>query len=148
MNVFFKEVEKIYKDLRASRPDYNKDEYKWRLGVAFINKIEHEFDLFRYVDCTGVKHTLFGIEVEIDYLNPWIVQIFEDITDKIAVCKKEENTKRKELIEYLTMLKKQARYNDSDTLIEDVRLSSFFYVINKAIKFLEAESEEKNETTK
>lgn len=55
----------------------------------------------------------------------------------------EKNEKREELIECLIMLKKQARYRDLDTFIEDVRLSSFNFVINKAIKLLEAESEEK-----
>ena len=76
--------------------------------------------------------------------------------DFMTLCKEstnewtynEKNIKRKEIIEMLTMLKKAARYNDYNTLIEDVRLSSFFYVIDKAIKFLEAESEEKNEATK
>ena len=43
----------------------------------------------------------------------------------------------------LMMLKKQARYNDTNTLIEDIRLSSFNFVIDKVIKSLEAESEEK-----
>lgn len=71
--------------------------------------------------------------------------------DFMTLCKEstnewtynEKNIKRKEIIEMLTMLKKAARYNDYNTLIEDVRLSSFFYVIDKAIKFLEAESEGK-----
>lgn len=68
--------------------------------------------------------------------------------DFMALCKGSANEcnlynekKREEIIEMLKMLKKAARYNDYNTLIEDVRLSSFFYVIDKAIKFLEAESE-------
>ena len=62
------------------------------------------------------------------------------------VYKNEKNTERKEIkeeIEMLMMLKKQASYNDTNTLIEDVRLSSFNFVIDKVIKLLEAESEEK-----
>lgn len=62
------------------------------------------------------------------------------------VYKNEKNTERKKIkeeIEMLMMLKKQARYNDTNTLIEDVRLSSFNFVIDKVIKSLEAESEEK-----
>jgi Mg2+ and Co2+ transporter CorA len=57
----------------------------------------------------------------------------------------EKNEKREELIKCLKMLKKQAKENIlfSDTLIEDVKLDSFNFVIDKAIKFLEAESEEK-----
>ena len=58
------------------------------------------------------------------------------------VYKNEKNKKREEIIEMLKMLKKQARYNDTNTLIEDVRLSSFNFVIDKVIKLLEAESEE------
>lgn len=69
--------------------------------------------------------------------------------DFMALCKGSANEcnlyneKRKEIIEMLKMLKKAARYNDYNTLIEDVRLSSFFYVIDKAIEFLKLESEEK-----
>lgn len=72
--------------------------------------------------------------------------------DFMALCKgsanecnlyNEKNKKREEIIEMLKMLKKAARYNDYNTLIEDVRLSSFFYVIDKAIEFLKLESEEK-----
>ena len=59
------------------------------------------------------------------------------------VYKNEKNKKREEIIKMLKMLKKAARYNDCNTLIEDVRLSSFNFVIDKAIKFLETESEEK-----
>lgn len=59
------------------------------------------------------------------------------------VYKNEKNEKREELIECLTMIKKQARYNDRNTLIEDVRLSSFNFVIDKVIKLLETESEDK-----
>ena len=90
-----------------------------------------------------------------------MAQIATEIKEKskddfMTLCKEstnewtynEKNIKRKEIIEMLTMLRKAARYNDYNTLIEDVRLSSFFYVIDKAIKFLESESEEKNETTK
>lgn len=64
----------------------------------------------------------------------------EDIFD---VYKNEKNTERKEVIEMLTIIKKQAHYKDSNTLIENVRLSSFKYVIDSAIKFLKAESEKK-----
>lgn len=72
--------------------------------------------------------------------------------DFMALCKgsanecnlyNDKNKKREEIIEMLKMLKKAARYNDYNTLIEDVRLSSFFYVIDNAIGFLEAEREEK-----
>ena len=85
-----------------------------------------------------------------------MAQIATEIKEKskddfMTLCKEstnewtynEKNIKRKEIIEMLTMLRKASRYNDYNTLIEDVRLSSFFYVIDKAIKFLEAESEEK-----
>lgn len=61
------------------------------------------------------------------------------------VYKNEKNKKREEIIKMLMMLKKQARYNDTNTLIEDVRLSSFNFVIDKVIKSLETESEGKND---
>lgn len=140
MSVFFKEIEKVYKNLRERRPDYNKGEYKWKLGVGLIQKIEHEFAFFRYVDCTGVKNTLFGMEIEIDYLDPFNIQIFEDITDKIAVVI-DKSAERDEVIKMLTVLKKKSCTLRDDTVISDVKLDNFNFVINKTIKLLEAESE-------
>ena len=75
----------IYNTLRACRPNYNANDYKWRLGVKVIGEF---YNLF--VINTNEKRTLYGIDVEIDYLNPYNLQLFEDITNKIAVDPKKE----------------------------------------------------------
>ena len=112
MNVYFKEIEKIYKNLKERRSDYYKDKYKWRLGVGIIRKIENEHEFFRYVDCTGVKNTLFGMAVEIDYLDPCNIQIFENITDEIGVVIDNYREKNNKLEKAKEIIKKNFRYGD------------------------------------
>ena len=73
--------------------------------------------------------------------------------DFMTLCKEsnEKNTEIREVIDMLTNIKNQAiisYYDPFDTLIKYISVNSFNFVINEAIKFLEAESEEKNETTK
>lgn len=67
---------------------YDSKDYKWRLGQAivdeYINDIRQpsEFEVA----------TLYGIEVELDYHNPHNLQLFEDITNKVAIdMRGEEN---------------------------------------------------------
>lgn len=83
----------LYYALRECRPNYNANEYKWRIGAAAM----YELDSFYRADIAHQiilnreeKPTLYGIEVEIDYENPDNLQLFEDITNKIAVKKSPE----------------------------------------------------------
>lgn len=66
---------------------YKAEDYKWRLGVAILN--EYERDIIPHNK--DVVPTLYGIEIEIDYHNPYNLQLFEDITDKVALEKGEQN---------------------------------------------------------
>ena len=73
--------------------------------------------------------------------------------DFMTLCKEsnEKNTEIREVIDMLTNIKNQgiiSYYDPVDTLIKYISVNSFNFVINEAIKFLEAESEEKNEATK
>ena len=74
--------------------------------------------------------------------------------DFMTLCKEsnEKNTEIREVIDMLTNIKNQAiisYYDPLDTLIKYISVNSFNFVINEAIKFLEAESMEgKNEATK
>lgn len=71
----------LYNTLRACRPNFNASEYKWRLGAVVIGEFHNNITVFN----PSEKRTLYGIDVEIDYLNPYNIQLFEDITNKIAV---------------------------------------------------------------
>ena len=82
----------LYNTLRACRPNYNANDYKWRLGSAVIGELERQYNNFYCFSInTNEKKTLYGIDVEIDYLSPYNIQLFEDITDKIAVDEKRAN---------------------------------------------------------
>lgn len=68
--------------------------------------------------------------------------------DFMKLCEEsnEKNTKRIEVIDMLTNIKNQAiisYYDPYDTLIKYISVNSFNFVINEAIKLLEAESEKK-----
>lgn len=75
----------LYNTLRECRPNFNASEYKWKLGAAVIVGITRQFDRNLFLINETEKRTLYGIDVEIDYLNPYNIQLFEDITNKIAV---------------------------------------------------------------
>ena len=82
----------LYHTLRKCRPDYIASEYKWRLGAAVIYELDalYNIGVGRSL-CMDEKPTLYGIAVEIDNLNPYNIQLFEDITSKIAVDEKGAN---------------------------------------------------------
>lgn len=83
----------LYNTLRACRPNYNANDYKWRLGTAVIRELEGKYGLFEIntSEERTLKRTLYGIDVEIDHCNPYNLQLFEDITNKIAVDEKGAN---------------------------------------------------------
>lgn len=80
-------IKVLYNTLRACRPNYNANDYKWRLGAAVIDDIRAE-NLFININDPTVKITLYGIEVEADLENLYNIQLYEDITNKIAVDEK------------------------------------------------------------
>ena len=66
---------------RARQP-FNEEDYIWRLGAKVIQNIElsTEYIMAEFPDR---PRTLFGIVVELDYRNPYNVQLWENITNKI-----------------------------------------------------------------
>lgn len=85
-------IQALYLSLRKSRPNYNANYYKWRLGAAVIAAFERQYNIYNtFENNTDEKRTLYGIDVEIDYSNPYNLQLFEDITNKIAVDEKGAN---------------------------------------------------------
>lgn len=75
----------LYTALRANRPNYNANNYKWRLGAVVICEFESRYNNIAYKINTDEKIKLYGIDVEIDYLNQYNIQLFEDITNNMAV---------------------------------------------------------------
>lgn len=71
----------LYNTLRECRPNFNASEYKWRIGTEIISTFHNNITVIN----PSEKRTLYGIDLEIDYLNPYNIQLFEDITNKIAV---------------------------------------------------------------
>lgn len=81
-------IQALYCTLRECRLNYNANDYKWRLGEAVIADIERQDNIFFNTVANNKenkKRTLYGIDVEIDYCNPYNLQLFEDITNKIAI---------------------------------------------------------------
>lgn len=82
-------IQALYFTLRLHRPNYKADDYKWRLGTAVIRQCNDFYNTFEYN--TSEKKTLYGIDVEIDYSNPYNLQLYEDITNKLAGDEKGAN---------------------------------------------------------
>ena len=71
------------RQMKEQNREYFRDsEYKWVLGTAVIQELKLQ-DPYRLAEVEPMY--LFGIVVEADYVNPHNVQLFEDITNKIAV---------------------------------------------------------------
>lgn len=86
-------VQILYYTLRQCRPNYNANEYKWKIGAAVMYKLDSFYKAgiaHQIIFNREEKPTLYGIEVEVDYENPDNLQLFEDITNKIAVKKSPE----------------------------------------------------------
>lgn len=85
-NSIIKHLEILYftlREMKKQKREYFRDfDYKWVLGIAVIQELKLH-DNYRLVKEEPV--CLFGIVVEIDYENPYNVQLYEDITNKIAI---------------------------------------------------------------
>jgi len=84
MNNIREYLQALYNTLREMKGDrYNYKDYKWKLGVSIIDELK--ISNFHTVIETVEQTFLFGIEVEMDIVNPYNVQLFEDITNKICI---------------------------------------------------------------
>ena len=60
---------------------FNEDNYKWCLGVGVCNDIDVITNTITHNK--DEKRTLFGIAVEIDYQNPYRMELWKNITNDI-----------------------------------------------------------------
>lgn len=75
----------LYIALLKKRPEFFAFEYKWVLGDKIIDELKADNNPYEPKFCVyGFKHaTLYGIDVEIDYYNPYTIKLYEDITYKL-----------------------------------------------------------------
>lgn len=61
---------------------FKREEYRWILGVNIINAISdrREYAISLWPE---QPRTLFGIVIEINYQDPYAVQLWENITNKV-----------------------------------------------------------------
>lgn len=82
----YKYLETLYHTLREIKHRnlelFNSNKYKWKLGIEAANMLKI---LNNSITIQEKTQYLFGIEVEIDYKNPYNIQLYEDITNKIAL---------------------------------------------------------------
>lgn len=84
MNNIREYLQALYNTLREMKGvSYNYKDYKWLLGAAIIDELK--LSNFHTVIETVEPIFLFGIEIEIDIKNPYNIQLFEDITNKIRI---------------------------------------------------------------
>lgn len=82
MNNINEYLKALYIALIATKGNsYNYNDYKWVLGAAILDELK--ISNFHTIIEPSEPIFLFGIAVEIDCSNPYNVQLFEDITNKI-----------------------------------------------------------------
>lgn len=76
-------IQAMYKALRLYKEDFNEDDYFWRIGIKVFNELTPQYRHLLYRE-EGETPTLYGISVEIDYINIENIRLYEDITYKIG----------------------------------------------------------------
>lgn len=76
-------INALYNTLRIERPYYKAENYKWKIGVYVFHDILSIYG--RQGFNFNETQTLFGINVEVDRKNPYNLQLFEDITNKLGI---------------------------------------------------------------
>ena len=84
----------MYGALRATkRENFDENDYFWKIGVKVLKELETQCSNYMYYllhGKEGVSPTLYGIRVEIDYVDVDSIHLYEDITYKIEYGRKEE----------------------------------------------------------
>lgn len=79
-------LECLYNTLRdAKKEKYDYRDYKWVLGHEIFQEIYKCIYTQNRVSRYNEPTFLFGIEVEIDKINPYTLKLYEDITNKISI---------------------------------------------------------------
>lgn len=82
----YEQVKMIYWNLRKMKEQnqqiFCENEYKWVIGYQNAEELSITKNMFT-AKRIAEEIFLFGIEVEIDHLNPDNIRIYEDITNKI-----------------------------------------------------------------
>lgn len=68
--------------LRNNTLHFNRDDYKWVLGIKVVNELENRNEIYRSA-IYPEQPTLFGIVVDVDFKNPDNIQLWENITNKL-----------------------------------------------------------------
>lgn len=90
-NETFKRLEALCYTLRQMKgQNYRSEHYKWRLGAKVISELKLSNHVINAITI-GETMFLFVISVEVDYANPYNVQIFEDIINKIGIKREVDN---------------------------------------------------------
>lgn len=80
----------LYNTLRdARRGKYDYRDYKWVIGYEILQEIYKPIYIQNTVSSYNEPTFLFGIEVEIDRINPYTIKLYEDITNKISITSAE-----------------------------------------------------------
>ena len=71
-----------YKYIRDHDRFFSSSYYRWRIGSKLFTQIIDNVDAFyRYsIDSLNEVNMLYGIEIDIDYMNQYIFKIYKDIT--------------------------------------------------------------------
>ena len=79
----------LYFTLRDFKKEsYKSGDYKLLLGYEIVQELYKDIDFYK-IESYKEPLMLFGLQIEIDRLNPYIIKLYEDITDKIQITSME-----------------------------------------------------------
>lgn len=75
--------------ISAKKEKYDYRDYKWVLGYEIFQEIYKNIYIQNTVSSYNESTYLFGIELEIDKINPYTLKLYENITNKISITSAE-----------------------------------------------------------
>ena len=76
-------IQALFIALQEEYPNFQTNDFIWRLGTETLKELGFDEELFES-KYTYTIATLFGISIEVDFLNPNNLQLLWDITEKIT----------------------------------------------------------------
>ena len=78
---FIEQLNYLYHGAMKKDNLFDDNNYKWWLGVGVCNSLDVTSNIIKY--CKYEKRTLYGIAVEMDYQNPYRMELWKNITNDI-----------------------------------------------------------------
>lgn len=132
------------RDVKKEKYDYR--DYKWVIGYEILQEIYKPIYIQNRVSSYNEPTYLFGIEVEIDRINPYTIKLYEDTTNKISIPYVEhefiDRDKVKKAREEILQIKSDSEMSaDEHPSCRECIANTFDCILSSINKLIESEGE-------